>query len=217
MECPTFLAQDWKHSKRPCNDGSLPWCLHTSFPQMKPGETRRCTRQGTAEVLFSWILEEHKPRSTSPSVHLLTLEPEWRLMGAEQSVVPRAEPDGLRDPKPAPPEPRLQTFSPASCSRPAHGPAPSRSGLGLLLPSLVREPPRGEAPAAQSCGLRMAWRNRSHPHRSPGYSRRCCREAEPLLLQSPEPGNTRDMRPRRSGTAPACCRPATSRRGDAQG
>lgn len=107
--------------------------------------------------------------------------------------------------------------SPASCSRPRPGPAPSRSGLGLLLPTAVREPPRGEAPAAQSCGLRMAWRNRSHPHRSLGCSRRCCREAEPLLLQSPEPGNTRDMRPRRSGTAPACCRPAMSRRGDAQG
>lgn len=100
---------------------------------------------------------------------------------------------------------------------PAAGPAPSRGGLGLLLPSLAREPPRGEAPAAQSCGLRMAWRSRSHPHRNPGCSRRRCKEAEPQLLRSREPGNTRDMRPRRSGTAPACCRPATSPRGDAQG
>lgn len=187
------------------------------FPQMKLGETRRCTRQGTAEVLFSWVLEEHKPRSTSPSAHLLTLQPEWRLMGAEQSIVPRAEPDGLQDPNQLLQSPASKQSAPPLAVDHAHYPAPSRSGLGLLLPTPVREPPRGEAPAAQSCGLRMAWRNRSHPHPSPGCSRRCCREAERLSLQSPEPGNTRDMRPRRSGTAPACCRPATSRRGDAQG
>ena len=37
------------------------------------------------------------------------------------------------------------------------------------------------------------------------------------MFRSPEPGSTRDTRRRRSGTAPACCRPATSLRGDAQG
>lgn len=118
-----------------------------------------------------------------------------------------------RTPQLAPPEPRPKQPAPPL----AAGPAPSGAELRLLLPNLAREPPRGEAPAAQSCGLRMAWRRLSHPHRSPGCSRRCCREAEPPLLQSREPGNTRDMRPRRSGTTPACCRPATSPRGDAQG
>lgn len=61
-------------------------------------------------------------------------------------MLPRAEPDGLQDPKPAPPEPRLQTSSPASCSRLRPQPRPLRSGLGFLLLTLVREPPRGEAP-----------------------------------------------------------------------
>ena len=37
------------------------------------------------------------------------------------------------------------------------------------------------------------------------------------MFRSPEPGSTRDTRRRRNGTAPACCRPATSPRGDAQG
>lgn len=184
MECPTFLAQDWKHSKRPCNDGSLPWCLHTPFPQMKPGETRRCTRQGTAEVLFSWILEEHKPRSTSPSVHLLTLEPEWRLMGAEQSVVPRAEPDGLQDPKPAPPKPRLQTFSPASCSRPAHGHAPSGVDWGsYCLPwsgSLHAErlpPPRAAASAWHGGTALTPTGVRATLAAAAGRRSRCCSRA----------------------------------------
>lgn len=128
-------------------------------------------------------------------------------------MVSRAEPGGLQDPSTSSSRAPPQTANSTSCSRPR----PLRAELRFLSPNLAREPPRGEAPAAQSCGLRMAWRSRSHPHRSPGCSRRCCREAEPPLLQSREPGNTRDMRPRRSGTAPACCRPATSPRGDAQG
>ncbi|KAB1276012.1 Inosine-5'-monophosphate dehydrogenase 1 [Camelus dromedarius] len=36
------------------------------------------------------------------------------------------------------------------------------------------------------------------------------------MFRSPEPGSTRDTRRRRSGTPPACCRPATSRRARAQ-
>lgn len=98
----------------------------------------------------------------------------------------------------------------------------------------------GHAPPRDPCGLRIlpsggpgslqaarlppvrssatAWRGRSvRPRgRGRGRFRRRCREAEPPLFPSPEPGSTRDTRRRRSGTAPACCRPATSPRGDAQ-
>lgn len=155
----------------------------TPFPQRKPGETRRCTRQGTAEV-FSWVLEEHKPHSTSPSAHLLTLEPEWQLMGAEQSVVPRAEPHGLQDPKPAPPEPRLQTSIPASCSRPRPGPAPSRSGLGLLLlawsGSLHAErlpPPRAAASAWHGGAALTPTGVRAALAAAAGRRSRCCSRA----------------------------------------
>lgn len=54
-------------------------------------------------------------------------------MGAEQSVVPRAEPYGLQDPKPALPEPRLPTTSPAPSSRPRPLPRSLPERTGALI------------------------------------------------------------------------------------
>lgn len=95
------------------------------------------------------------------------------------------------------PEARLGPRDAAGC---AHSPAGARGAAGRR----GSRPPRTVA---------SAWRGRSLCH--PGWGR--CREAEPPLFRSWEPGNTRDTRRRRSGAAPACCRPAASPRGDARG
>lgn len=151
---------------------------------MKPGETRRCTRQGTAEVLFSWVLEEHKSRSTSPSAHLFTLEPEWRLMGAGQSVVPRAEPNGLQDPKPAPPEPRLLNTAPPPAVGPAPAPPPPGADWGsYCLPrsgSLHAErlpPPRAAASAWHGGTALTPTGVRAALAAAAGRRSRCCSRA----------------------------------------
>lgn len=121
-------------------------------------------------------------------------------------------------PRPTPSCPAFGTRAPPSARRPRPGgPAPSRDAARLCsLPSRGRGASRlrGTSPPRT---VTSAWRGRSLSQPGWGRSRRRCREAEPPLFWSLEPGNTRDTRRRRSGTALACCRPAASRRGDALG
>lgn len=193
----TFLRgrrTDTRPEENPGLWGHLALLSSSGFPQKGPGEPGRSGRRGTsrgplADPGMGEAAGSGKPRVGAGGSTVPGLSPALR-----GRALPRAAPPPARRPRPRPRDPN-----------------------GLR--SLPRGDPRS-LQAESSLPRRAAafsWSGRSFRSRGPGRSRRRCREAEPPRFRSPEPGNTRDTRRRRSGTASACCRPATSRRGDAQG